>query len=180
MALTVRTIFVTLATYPQTPIGHEIVATIAQMHLRPSVLPIICYILNTPLPKCHLAPISTWADENRGKLPWSANMHFINPLDDHPPKTCLFPGVRGWEGKQFINVLDAVKNTTSLLEKWVDKDASDKVASEALKFLVHFVGDVHQPLHLTGRVRGGNDARVKFGNKDASKALRLSCMDAGC
>jgi len=102
------------------------------------------------------------------------------PSGRPPTKDLLFPGVRGWDGKQFINVLDAVKNTTSLLEKWVLKEASDKVASEALKFLVHFVGDVHQPLHLTGRIRGGNDARFKFGNKDASKALRLSCMDAGC
>jgi len=26
-----------------------------------------------------------------------------------------------------------------------------------LRFLVHFVGDMHQPLHLTGRDRGGNN-----------------------
>jgi len=180
MALTVRIFSAALATYAHTPTGHGIVATIAQMHLHPSVLPIICDILDTPLSTCHLAPISTWADENKGKMPWSANMHFINPLDDHPSKTCLFPDIRGWDGKQSINVLDGVKNTTSLLEKWVDREASDKVASEALKFLVHFMGDVHQPLHLTGRDRGGNDIKVKFGNKEPSKSSRLSSMFAGC
>lgn len=32
----------------------------------------------------------------------------------------------------------------------------------ALRFLVHYVGDLHQPLHLTGRARGGNDVKVHF------------------
>lgn len=31
----------------------------------------------------------------------------------------------------------------------------------ALRFLVHFVGDMHQPLHLTGRMRGGNDGKSR-------------------
>lgn len=35
----------------------------------------------------------------------------------------------------------------------------------ALRFLVHFVGDVHQPLHLTDRERGGNDDFVRFENR---------------
>jgi len=37
-----------------------------------------------------------------------------------------------------------------------------RVANEALKFLIHFMGDVHQPLHLTGRDRGGNGDKVLF------------------
>jgi hypothetical protein len=32
----------------------------------------------------------------------------------------------------------------------------------ALRFLVHFMGDLHQPLHLTGRDRGGNGAMFSF------------------
>lgn len=39
-----------------------------------------------------------------------------------------------------------------------DTDGSDI----ALRFLVHFLGDLHQPLHLTGRERGGNGAIFKF------------------
>ncbi|KAI9221064.1 phospholipase C/P1 nuclease domain-containing protein [Blastocladiella britannica] len=37
--------------------------------------------------------------------------------------------------------------------------------AEALKFLVHLVQDVHQPLHLSGKLRGGNDAPVLFAGK---------------
>ncbi|KAL7754354.1 hypothetical protein RI367_000335 [Sorochytrium milnesiophthora] len=40
---------------------------------------------------------------------------------------------------------------------------------EALKFLVHFVQDLHQPLHLSGRDRGGNGAKAIFTMKDVKK-----------
>lgn len=96
-------------------------------------------------------------------------MHFINPVDDNPPDECPFPGARGWDGKENANVLDAIKNTTSVLQRWVDKKASDAAANEALKFLVHFVGDMHQPLHLAGKERGGNEVKVHFGHKTTSE-----------
>ena len=38
--------------------------------------------------------------------------------------------------------------------------ASGKDQVEALKFAVHFVGDVHQPLHTVGEAKGGNDIQV--------------------
>jgi hypothetical protein len=37
--------------------------------------------------------------------------------------------------------------------------------------LIHFVGDMHQPFHLAGRERGGNEVHVHWGNKKASKCL---------
>jgi hypothetical protein len=49
----------------------------------------------------------------------------------------------------------------------VNKNAPRLERIEALKFLVHFVGDLHQPLHATGEARGGNDIRVvEFGKAD--------------
>lgn len=45
---------------------------------------------------------------------------------------------------------------------------SDRI--EALKFLVHFVADLHQPLHAIGEARGGNDIRVsEFGSSQCGK-----------
>jgi hypothetical protein len=55
------------------------------------------------------------------------------------------------------------------------KEASDDVASEALKFLIHFVGDMHQPLHLTGRDRGGNSISVLFDRRHTSKSIHDCC-----
>ncbi|KAK7448807.1 hypothetical protein VKT23_013537 [Stygiomarasmius scandens] len=153
--------------------GHEIVATIAQIHLHPSVLPKICEILNYTStnpnePQCHLAPISTWADRYKYKMRWSAPLHYVGAVDDHPSKTCAFPGDNGWAGRTNINVLGGIHNTTYLLEQWVDGDPQTHVADEALRFLVHFIGDLHMPLHLTGRDRGGNSVKVLFDGRQTN------------
>jgi hypothetical protein len=152
-------------------LGHEIVATIAQIHLHPSVFPSLCTILNysSPdpnLPQCHLAPVATWADKIKYKMRWSAALHYVNGADDHPPQNCAFPGARGWAGKPGRNILSAIRNVTNILEE--TDSSSDDLANEAVKFLVHFMGDLHQPLHLVGRGRGGNSQKVRFDGRITS------------
>ncbi|KAI0944941.1 hypothetical protein AcV7_001608 [Taiwanofungus camphoratus] len=156
--------------------GHEIVATIAQMHLHPAVLPVLCDILDPPsaqfprssssadYPPCHLAPIAAWADRVRRSpaYRYTAPLHYVGALDDLPSEACEFPGARGWAGKRDGNVLAAVRNSTTTLADFLDGEAGAREGEEALKFLVHFIGDMHMPLHLTGRERGGNGARVTF------------------
>lgn len=102
---------------------------------------------------------------------WSASLHFVGAIDDNPPSQCIFPGPNGWAGTKEINVLDGIKNVTGILRDWVNHDASDEIANEALKFLVHFLGDMHQPLHLTGRERGGNSANVSWDGLETSKLI---------
>lgn len=155
--------------------GHEIVATIAQIYLDPSVLPTLCTIIDvsstnlSPLDStCHIAPIATWADRYKSNMTWSAQLHFIGALDDHPPSSCAFPGKNGWAGTKRVNVLDGMKNVTALLQGWVKGETSDDAANEALKFLIHFFGDAHQPMHMTGRERGGNQVKVVFGGKQTN------------
>ena len=165
--------------------GHEIVATIAQIHLHPTVLPIICEILNFTStnphePECHLAPIAAWADKLRYKMRWSAQMHYVGALDDHPSQTCAFPGDRGWAGRRSINVLGAIRNTTGLLEGYVNRERDVYAANEALKFLVHFLGDLHMPLHLTGRDRGGNSIKVLFDGRQTSELCSSIGVELHC
>jgi hypothetical protein len=163
-------------------LGHEVIATIAQVHLHPSALPKICTILNYTSPDpskplCHLAPVATWADKYRYKMRWSASMHYIGAVDDYPSKKCVFPGPRGWAGTKDINVLAAIRNETNILQEWVEDYSSSSspdllqidAANEALKFLIHFLGDMHMPLHLTGRDRGGNGDKVLFDGRQTSK-----------
>lgn len=100
---------------------------------------------------------------------WSASLHYIGARDDHPSQTCAFPGERGWAGRPNGNVLGAIRNVTDILGRWVTDGEDDEEANEALKFLVHFVGDMHMPLHLTGRDRGGNSAKVAFDGRTTSK-----------
>jgi hypothetical protein len=160
--------------------GHEIAATVAQMHLHPSVLPKLCLILNPPTwdpsesesaPECHLAPIAAWADRIRFRMRWSAQMHYVGALGDHPSDTCLFPGDRGWAGREGNNVFGGIRNTTNIVSTWKDGEEDNvnwPLMNEAFKFLVHFMGDMHMPLHLTGRDRGGNSDKVLFDGRQTN------------
>ncbi|QRV96259.1 S1/P1 nuclease [Ceratobasidium sp. AG-Ba] len=135
--------------------GHEITATIAQIHLLPSAEKEICNILPAHF-NCRLSSIAAWADKIRGlpQFRWTAGLHYINPTADWPPETCYF-GQAGWKTDQ--NILQGIVNVT----RGVDSLQGTQ-RDYALRFLVHFIGDIHMPLHLTGRDRGGNQDRVRY------------------
>ena len=168
--------------------GHEIVATIAQIYLHPTALSRVCDILypgssssttttsssttekNGAWPPCHISRVATWADQVRRQpqYRYTASMHYVGALDDRPSGRCVFPGERGWAGKKDVNVLGAVRNMTNVLVGYTDGYYDVNTAREATKFLIHYVGDMHMPLHLTGRERGGNGARVTFDGRVTS------------
>jgi hypothetical protein len=68
---------------------------------------------------------------------------------------------------------------TGTLEDW-DGEAEEigSPTNEALKFLVHFYGDLHMPLHLAGRARGGNGIKVLFDGRPTSRLFILINLDA--
>lgn len=156
-------------------VGHEMVATIAQIHLHPSVLPKLCAILNWTStnpnePECHLAPIASWADRVRRQpeYRWTGPLHYVEGKDDYPSETCAFPGKNGWLNGP-INLLNGIANTTRILEEWDGQEEEiGSPTNVALKFLVHFFGDLHQPLHTAGRGRGGNEIKVTFDGRHTS------------
>ena len=67
-------------------------------------------------------------------------MHYVNPLNDKPPNNCSTAYVQ-----TKINLLSAIHNYTNRLDPKNDLDFWPR--AEALRFLVHFIGDLHQPLH---------------------------------
>ena len=155
--------------------GHEVVATIAQMHLHPSVMPKLCNILDHG-GECHLAPVAAWADRVRriSKYSWTGPLHYINAVDDYPSAVCAFPGSNGWGGQTHINVLHGVRNTTNVLQDagWnTDDDDIPSWVQDVLKILIHFLGDMHQPLHLTGCNRGRNGDKVTFDRRPSVRVL---------
>ena len=160
--------------------GHEIVATIAQIYLHPSTLNNVCDILypgssaSALSPPCYISKIAAWADQvkRRPEYRYTAPLHYIGARDDHPSETCAFPGARGWAGKPNMNVLGAIRNETSILIDYTDGLYDNAAAEDAIKFLVHYVGDMHQPLHLTGRDRGGNGDKVLFDDRVTSEFLK--------
>lgn len=138
--------------------GHRIVAEIAVRRLTPQTAEQIDRLLGG----LSLPEVSTWADEVRPQEPyrWSAPMHYVN----------LAPGAVRYDGGRDCPevgcVVEAIRDFSAVL---ADETRPDEERAEALKFVVHFVGDVHQPLHAgRGTDRGGNDIGVELGEREAN------------
>ena len=64
-------------------------------------------------------------------------------------------------------VMDRIESFKKVLS---DSNSPRADRIEALKFIVHFVGDVHQPMHATGEAAGGNGIAVtEFGSTQCGK-----------
>lgn len=142
------------------PDGHAIIAEIAARELSPETAAKITELLEANPAGTSLVEIASWADAVRPTEPyrWSAPLHYVNmPADatgyDHA-RDCP-PNEEGYGC-----VVSAVDRFARELG---DESLTAEQRIEALMFLVHFVGDLHQPLH-GGRQedRGGNDIAITF------------------
>lgn len=132
--------------------GHRIVAQIAQNHLSEKASTEVKRMLGHET----LASVSSWADEMRSFPEWDhakfwhyANMSKNNYLNS--------------EINSDGDVITAIINCEDKLRS---KNTPEISKINALKFLVHFMGDLHQPLHLGNKSdRGGNDVVVKWFKK---------------
>jgi hypothetical protein len=153
--------------------GHEIIALIAQAHLDPPVRSKVNALLaadTDPLTAHNIAAAATWADKLRdsrdaGVRQRTRQWHFVDieiatpDLDQacfgHPS---IPPGTPASRGPARDCVVDKIGQFAAELASPAI-DPEERIV--ALKFLRHFVGDVHQPLHAADdHDRGGNDKRV--------------------
>jgi hypothetical protein len=134
------------------PEGHEIVADIGLHYLTPAAKARLAAILQTDPESVNLAQLANWADQIRPKRPETAPWHFV----DIPLKRKVFDASVDCKGDncvvaQLTSEIGALKNSQTPNEL------------ETLKFLVHFMGDIHQPLHCAdNKDRGGNNVHVRF------------------
>ena len=142
------------------PLGHRLVARLAEDDLTPQARAGIERLLQDDA-TAGLAGIANWADELRSSDPdlgkRSARWHYVNIGDPD----CAFDAARDCPGGDCVVV--ALETQTRIL---ADRSRSDAERRQALKFVVHLVGDVHQPLHAGhGHDRGGNDYQVNWRGK---------------
>lgn len=141
--------------------GHMIVAQIASNFVTPTASNILNTFLDGgsyTLPS--IAPLPDDYDHTpEGK--WSADCHYCNLPNG---ATSFNMGDCGT-----CCVVGAIQNYTTILSSEEGSpfacnfDQSDGIEPCALEFLVHFVGDVHQPLHVGyASDRGGNEVTVDF------------------
>jgi hypothetical protein len=144
-----------------------VVALIAERHLTPHSLAMVKQILRDgPIdpslsryckegPADPIADASTWADDIRALRPETAPWHYIDiPL-----------GTSRREIAQFCPLPEScvTQAITDQLTVLRSPGTDSQKKAEALRFLVHFVGDIHQPLHATTNSdQGGNCVPVAF------------------
>jgi nuclease S1 len=129
-------------------------AEIAERHLSPAARAGIADLLG---PGVSLASISTWADDVRTERPETFNWHFV----DIPLNAAHYDAARDCrpDPERGHCVIAAVARFRAELS---DARATLQTRREALKYLVHFIADLHQPLHTVLEDRGGNDLHVRF------------------
>lgn len=141
------------------PMGHSAVAMIAAEHLTPAAQRHVAYILHGH----SMAEVSSWPDHLRGNkapaarktLPW----HYAT-----------FPEAHHYQLPDSLNrgdVYTAMRMCQHMLQQGLVGNASADEQYWALTFLIHLVGDAHQPLHVgNGTDLGANRCFVKwFGRK---------------
>ncbi|MGE3608385.1 MAG: S1/P1 nuclease [Bacteriovoracaceae bacterium] len=137
------------------PEGHVIIAQIAEDNLTNEAKVKIKNLLGQ---KTSLPSIANWADSIKGQREWShtKSWHFVD-----------IPDGQNYEDIPHSPTGDAVMAITDQVQVIKDPKSNQVAKQNALKFIVHFVGDIHQPLHV-GRPsdRGGNDIQVLFNGRN--------------
>jgi hypothetical protein len=148
--------------------AHEIIAMIAEAHLTPHASAMVLQLLNDnpidpALPRyCKqpdldaMAYSATWADDYRSAEPKTTPWHFIDiPIgvtkEGDLAEFCAPPGGC---------IVQALKDQIALLRA---PDTDPAKRADALRFVIHFLGDLHQPLHTAdNNDLGGNCTPVAF------------------
>lgn len=138
-------------------LGHRLVGELAQNHLTPATRAQVDQLLAGE-PDPTLGGVATWADTLRDSDPprfkQTQGWHYVNfhstgcdyqPKRDCPDGNC---------------VIAAIAKQIAIL---ADRSQPLAARRDALKFVVHFVGDVHQPLHASNRDdKGGNTYQISL------------------
>jgi hypothetical protein len=145
------------------PEGHAIVAEIAEARLTDAVKAQVADLLAADGSGAqHLDQIASWPDAIRVIRPETGPWHFV----DIPIDTAEYDASRDCANDKCV--VAAIQKFVKVLG---DKNAPKKDRVEALKWVVHFVGDIHQPLHAENDCskfpppecdRGGNKVSVDF------------------
>lgn len=139
------------------PRGHRIVADLAEAQLTPQARAAVQKLLALRGAR-HLDDVANWADDLRDTDPElfrrTKRLHFVN----FHSRACIYDPPRDCRnGECAVAAID--KYSTILANR--TNPAAER--AEALAFVVHFVGDIHQPLHADYRHdAGGNDFQVRW------------------
>ncbi len=141
------------------PKGHATVGDVAESRLTPQARANVRLLLGAD----SLASVASWADQVRKERDESYDWHFVDIPKDAAgfsrERDCFRPQDKHKDALTDHHncVVDRIEMFAKVL---TDANASRTERAEALKWIVHFVGDIHQPLHAVEEARGGNDIKL--------------------
>jgi len=135
------------------PRGHQVVAHIAAMNLTPKARAQVANLLGGEA-EAMMVLSANWADEIRDARPQTGPWHYVNlriggdlryrAARDCPREACVVAQIARAEA--------VLRGTAPRAQK-----------QEALKYLIHLVGDIQQPLHAADNGdRGGNRVQMRW------------------
>lgn len=130
--------------------GHQTIALLAEDQLTRKAKKAIELLLEGE----SLAEVSTFADEIRSipRYRKYSTWHYVN-LNKGQDYERSSKNPKGDVVQAILNCIDEIKSETNSIKK----------RAFYLKLLIHFVGDVHQPLHVGNSFdKGGNTIRLKW------------------
>lgn len=137
--------------------GHRLTALVAEAFLTPAAKAQIKELLGSET----LADVAPWADSYRVQHPETGKWHYV----DIPRDQEKFDRTRDCPANVDPKSpwRDCVTDRILYFEGRLGDDTLSKTdRAMALRFLVHFLGDIHQPFHAIGDERGGNGISVNF------------------
>ncbi|ANI90495.1 S1/P1 Nuclease [Arachidicoccus ginsenosidimutans] len=151
IAVVVAFVFISQSVFAWGTTGHRVVAEIAERHLTKKAKKNIAKLFGRE----PLAFWANWADfiksDTTGKWKEVSAWHYVD-LPGHLSKDEFVKALKAIDHKSLYSQIPAMENILK------DNHASLEDKEVALRLLIHFVGDLHQPLHV-GRPedKGGND-----------------------
>ncbi|MCD9028853.1 S1/P1 nuclease [Luteimonas sp. BDR2-5] len=174
-------VFFPAAAFAWGGMGHRLVAELAEQDLTPAARAEVDRLLagecaparqppgtagDAPVEGCNptLAGIASWADELREHDPdlgrRSARWHYVNIGES----ACVYDAARDCPGGDCV--VEAIREQAAILG---DTARSDAERRQALKFVVHFVGDAHQPMHAGyAHDKGGNTKQINHRDRGSN------------
>lgn len=139
-------------------LGHRTVAYLADLYLTPNATTLVADLLNHQ----DISEAALWADKIRyiPGFAYSRAWHYIDAQDD-PPRQCGLNFTRDCLPETGCAV-SALVNVTRQVN---DMSLSHADRGQALRWVLHLIGDIHQPLHTEMEDRGGNEISVLFNNR---------------
>lgn len=139
-------------------LGHRLVGALAERHLTPAARAEVARLLAGEADP-DLDGVAYWADALRDNDParfkQTSRWHYVNYASGaqcafEPAKDCP-------DGNCVIAAIEAQRRILA------DRSQPREARRDALKFLVHFIGDIHQPMHASNRAdQGGNKFQISL------------------